>query len=384
MEFALSLLWLVFVVWLILRAYGQRSLLPVLEPVTSSTPESEAGVFVIIPARNEAANIASCVASVLKQAYPPDRLKVVVVDDHSADDTFEIASAIAREQPNLTVLKSPPLPPRWVGKPHACWIGAMTASAGDEWICFIDADVTAEPNLLCGALAAAHSQQLDLLSLAPRQRLISFAERLVIPCGLYLMAFCQDLTTVQAPDSDQVTACGQFMLVRRTAYEAVGGHAAVHDAICEDVGLALLIKRAGGRVLLQDGKLLLSARMYTGWLSLWSGLSKNLVDMLGGPAATVITIPLVLVPSLLILLAPAIDGVSCARGDSVGCFALVLAGLASSAAIGLHIAGALYFRIPFWYGLLCSFGYATGACLAVESLRRRWRGRIVWKGRTYP
>jgi chlorobactene glucosyltransferase len=174
------------------------------------------------------------------------------------------------------------------------------------------------------------------------------------------------------------------MLVRRTAYEEVGGHAAVHDAICEDVGLALLIKKSGGRVLLMDGKLLLSARMYSGWRSLWGGLSKNLVEMLGGPAATLITIPLVLLPSLTALLLPAVDGISCAHGSSAGCLALIPAGLGSAAAISLHVAGAWYFRIPFWYGLLCPLGYATGACLAIDSLRRRWRGRIVWKGRTYP
>jgi chlorobactene glucosyltransferase len=260
----------------------------------------------------------------------------------------------------------------------------MTAPPEDEWICFLDADVIAEPGLLGSALHVAQTLRLDLLSLAPRQRLGSFAERLIIPCGLYLMAFCQDLATVQARHSDKVTATGQFMLVRRTAYEAVGGHAAVHDAICEDVGLALLIKRAGGYVMLQDGKALLSARMYTGWSTLWSGISKNLVEMLGGPTATLLTAPVVLLLSCATLLVPGLDAVSCAYGSAAGCVALIPASLGTAAAFGLHIAGAIYFRIPFWYGLLFPVGYAIGACLALESLRRRWRGRIVWKGRTYP
>jgi chlorobactene glucosyltransferase len=198
------------------------------------------------------------------------------------------------------------------------------------------------------------------------------------------MAFCQDLATVQAQHSDKVTASGQFMLVSRDAYEAVGGHAAVHDAICEDVGLALLIKRAGGHVMLQDGRALLSARMYTGWASLWSGISKNLVEMLGGPAATLITAPLVLLLSVASLMLPALDGLSCAHGSANACIALIPAGLGTAAAVGLHVAGALYFGIPFWYGLLFPLGYIIGAALAAESLRRRWRGRVVWKGRTYP
>jgi chlorobactene glucosyltransferase len=225
---------------------------------------------------------------------------------------------------------------------------------------------------------------LALLSLAPRQRLGSFAERLIIPCGLFLMAFSQDLETVQSPKSDQVTACGQFMLVRRQAYRSSGGHAAVHHAICEDLELARLIKQAGGRVVLQDGKSLLAARMYTGWKSLWTGLSKNLVEMLGGHAATVITVLLVLLASLATVLLPTIDGIRCARGVSPDCVALVPALAGTAAAAGLHIAGALYFRTPFWYGLMFPLGYALGACLAVESLRRHWRGKIIWKDRSYP
>jgi chlorobactene glucosyltransferase len=174
------------------------------------------------------------------------------------------------------------------------------------------------------------------------------------------------------------------MLVTRQAYESVGGHAAVRDAICEDLELARLIKQAGGRVLLQDGKLLLTARMYTGWASLWTGLSKNLVEMLGGHSATLVTSLLVFLLALASILLPVVDGIGCADGFSSDCVALVPAVAGTAAATGLHIAGALYFRIPFWYGLMFPLGYMVGACLALESLRRHWRGRIVWKGRSYP
>jgi chlorobactene glucosyltransferase len=282
------------------------------------------------------------------------------------------------------MIACPPLPPRWCGKPHACWIGARMSRPNDEWLCFIDADVQAGPELIVSATTAARSQQLALLSLAPRQKLGSFAERLVIPCGLFLMAFYQDLGSVQSPHSNQTTANGQFMLVRKQAYEMAGGHAAVRSAICEDLELALLIKKAGGRVILQDGRSLLTARMYTGWSSLWTGLSKNLVEMLGGRAATLITALLIVVLSLASILLPAIDGIRCANGLSPDCIALVPALVATAAATGLHIAGASYFRIPLWYGLLFPLGYCVGACLALESLRRHWRGKIVWKGRSYP
>jgi chlorobactene glucosyltransferase len=158
----------------------------------------------------------------------------------------------------------------------------------------------------------------------------------------------------------------------------------VRDAICEDVELALLIKSAGGRVILQDGKYLLSARMYTGWSSLWSGISKNLVDMLGGERATLITAAIALALSWACVLLPILDAVSCGYGIPGSCVALLPALVGSLAAFGLHIAGAWYCQIPFWYGLLFPFGYSVGACLALDSLRRRRRRRIVWKGRTYP
>jgi len=383
MDIALSFAWMAFVCWLILRAYNQHDLLPVLYPAASAVCDPP-NISVIVPARNEGHNLPRCLDCLLHQDYPPDRLNIVVVDDNSTDNTFAVGLSFACKSSRLRIIKCPPLPSRWCGKPHACWIGARTSRPDDEWLCFIDADVQAHRRLITSALAASRSQRLALLSLVPRQRLASFAERLIIPCGLYLMAFYQDLETVQSPHSGKVTASGQFMLFSRQAYESVGGHAAVHNAICEDVGLALLIKKAGGRVLLQDGKFLLAARMYTGWRSLWTGLSKNLVEMLGGRAATLVVAVLVLVLSVTSILLPAIDGIRCTDGISTGCVALVPAFIGTAAAMGLHVAGALYFRIPFWYGLLFPLGYAVGACLAAESLRRHWRGKIVWKGRSYP
>ena len=120
----------------------------------------------------------------------------------------------------------------------------------------------------------------------PRQELKSVAERLILPCGLILLSFLQDLRQSQARSSRDVSATGQFMLVRRAAYEAVGGHAAVCTAICEDLEFARRLKQSGHAVLLMGGDEMLTTRMYTGWRTLWPGLAKNLVDTFGGPAAT--------------------------------------------------------------------------------------------------
>jgi len=380
----LSSIWFAVVIWLIARAFQQRNLLPRIEPAEPPPADRAPKVAVIVPARDETANIDRCLRSLVAQTYPASRLRIVVIDDHSRDNTFAIASALAQTYPQLTVLRSPPLPPHWVGKSHACWIGARAVGEDAEWLCFVDADVRGEPALIASAVAAASSDALDLLSLAPRQELQSFAERLVMPCGLYLLAFCQDLRTVQAGNSSEVTATGQFMLVRRACYETLGGHAAVRGAICEDLMLARMLKRSGGHAILEDGRRLLSTRMYRSWSTLWIGIAKNLSEMLGGPLRTIAIAAAAVALAWAAWLIPLGDALHCAQGSSGSCAGLIPAALGSTAAFSLHIAGASYFGIPPWYGLLFPLGYSAGALIAIDSVRRRLSGRVSWKGRTYP
>ena len=380
MELILSAAWLGLVTWFVWRAFCQRDALRALPTRAVDVAEGE-DVAAIVPARDEAHNIAPCLASLLAQTYPADKLRIVVVDDESTDDTAAIAASFA---PRVRVLRAGALPPGWKGKVHACVAGATAVPPGIKWLCFMDADMRAAPALISSALAETQARGLDLLSLAPRHELQSFAERLMIPCGLYLLAFTQDLARIQAPDSKQVVAMGQFMLVRRAAYASAGGHAAVRDAISEDVALAKLMKWHGCRVELQDGSQLLSGRMYTGWTTLWPGIAKNLSEMLGGTFPTVLTALAAVVLSWAAVLLPLADALSCAGGSRTGCYALGPALAASAAAFGLHIAGAIHFGIPFLYGLLFPLGYSIGAAMGFDSLRRRLTRRVSWKGRVYP
>jgi chlorobactene glucosyltransferase len=237
---------------------------------------------------------------------------------------------------------------------------------------------------LSSAVHAAVTQKLDLLSLAPRQELGSFAERLMLPCGLILLSFLQDLREVQARTGSAVTATGQFMLIRRDAYQAVGGHAAVSNVICEDLELARLLKQSGRSVLLIGGDALIATRMYTGWRTLWPGFAKNLVDTLGGPRATLIFTPLAVILAWAALAVPIVAAAAYWQGAPGALVALALALLGSAAAFGLHVAATFYFRIPFWYGLVFPLGYTLGAAMAFDSVRRRLTGRVIWKGRIYP
>ena len=382
-EILFSSIWLAIVSWLIVRAVRQRGLLPRLDGASRPPGEQAPQITVIVPVRDEEANIAPCLQSLLTQDYPENHLNVLAVDDHSADTTAQIVRRLAARHPRIGLIAAPPLPPRWIGKSHACWIGAGAAAPQAQWLCFIDADVRADRALLASAVRAACERRLDLLSLAPRQELYSFAERLILPCGLILLSFIQDLRHAQARTGQSVTATGQFMLVRREAYAAVGGHAAVCTAICEDLEFARRLKQSGRSVLLMDGEDMLATRMYTGWRTLWPGLAKNLVDTLGGAAPTASLALAAVALAWAALAVPLIDLTGAMQGADGAVAALVLAVVGSAAAFGLHIAATFHFRIPFWYGLLFPLGYTAGALMAFDSVRRRRSGRISWKGRMY-
>jgi chlorobactene glucosyltransferase len=384
MALALSCFWLAIVGALIFRAFRQQQAFEVLREAPRLPEHEAASVTIIVPARNEAAKIGACLAGLANQTHPRSRLRMVVIDDDSSDSTYETASAIGRRNGTVEVTSAGPLPSGWTGKCHACWIGAQR-DANSEWLCFIDADVRPDKELIASALHATKRYGLDFLSLTPRQVLDSCAERLVMPCGFYLLAFSHDVQVTFDPTRDDATACGQFILIRRAVYDAIGGHAAVSNAFSEDVELARLAKRNGWRTAICGGDRLLSARMYTGWRSLWPGVTKNLVDMMGGPARTMVTALLGLALAWASIGIPLYILLICAAHWTAECIiAIIIAFAASSAAFGFHISGTRYFRIPFWYGLLFPIGYSLGTVLAFDSVRRRMTGGTIWKDRKYP
>lgn len=380
--FLASLACAIAVTILILRAFQEQSLLKPLETVTVCAA-APCRIAVIVPARNEAGNIAACIGSLLAQRHLQDPPDILVVDDNSTDATAAIVSSLAASHANVRLLHSPALRVGWTGKCQACWLAAQAAPADTQWLCFIDADMICEPALLASAVAAATSDGIDLLSLAPRHRLLGFAERLMIPCGLFFLAFTQDLARRQQASAGDATANGQFLLMPACTYRAIGGHAAVHGAICEDNALARSVRRANGRIAMLDGSRLIATRMYECWAGLWEGFSKNLVEMLGGETRTFAGGIAAFVLAWMLVLTPIAD-IAVAHSVVSAIPALVLAGLALVAMTALHIAGARHFRIPFWYGFLFPVGYSIGAVMALDSLYRHRNGHVQWKGRVYP
>ncbi len=378
LSFVIACAWAGGVAWLLCRAVRQFRRYRSLQPAPRDG-ESLPGLSVIVPARNEAGRIERCLRGLLAQDYPGP-LQILVVDDNSTDGTAERVEQIAAQDARVRLLRGRPLPPGWAGKPHACWQGAAEAEA--DWLCFLDADTAPQPALLRTAVRTAQSEKIDLLSLEPFQELGSVAERLVIPTGMFLIAFTQDPSRVNDPESQEATANGQFLLFRREAYEAVGGFAAVRDAICEDKALAQAVKRAGFRLALLGAEELIHVRMYTGLRSLLEGLAKNVVDMAGGVPGTLAAAVLALVLGWAPIVAPLWTAASW-RAGTANLAAPIVALIGSLALLGTHLAGARHFRIPFGYGFLFPLGYTLAAVVALYAVLRHVRGAVVWKGRVY-
>jgi chlorobactene glucosyltransferase len=308
---------------------------------------------------------------------------IIVVDDGSQDGTGQAVARAACNDPRIELIEAGDLPPGWMGKPHACWQGALRTRA--EWLCFVDADVRAMPELVGAALSAASHQHIDMLSLNPLQELGSFWERLIIPAGLVAIACTIDLRPIDDPASPEVSANGQFILIRRAVYFAVGGHAAVRGEVCEDKALAGRVKHGGWRYRLLGAEHLARTRMYTGFAALWEGLGKNAVEIIGDGATTLAAATAAMLIGWAAILVPALTAVAVARQPSAAALiGLTLAAFGSAAVLGIQTGTARHFRVPLVFALMFPVAYSAVATLAWHSVALRRAGHITWKGRTYP
>ena len=261
--------WVVIPIVAIWRARGDPSLDR--EPVADADAPK---VSVIIPARNEASNIAACVQSILLSHYPS--LEVIVVDDHSADDTLAIARVMATIHHRVTAIEAPPLPDGWFGKQWACERGAAVASG--DILCFTDADTRHGRELLARTVHRLKRCEMDFVSVLGRQVMLTFWERLIQPqvFAMLSMRFGGARAVNESRRAVDKLANGQYMLLTRAAYDEVGGHAAVRDQVAEDLALAQRLFEHGKRTELVEGRNHLSTRMYTSFGTLVRGWMKNI------------------------------------------------------------------------------------------------------------
>ena len=238
---------------------------------------------VVIPARNEEECLGACLESLVGQSAlgPGWELgrdwEIIVVNDGSTDRTREIAGGFA----GVRVLDAGEPEAGWTGKANAIATGVRAARG--QWLLFTDADTVHEAGHLSLAIAEAERHGVGMLSYSPRQVVTGLVQRALMPLIFSELAVLYSPKKVNNPESRVAAANGQFMLVRRDAYEKVGGHAAVMDSVLDDVRLAEIFKRRKLGLRFRNAPEAVSARMYRSVGALWEGWRKNLALLVGNP-----------------------------------------------------------------------------------------------------
>ncbi|MEN0112043.1 MAG: glycosyltransferase family 2 protein [Planctomycetota bacterium] len=342
--------------------------------VAAAPEPTDTPLSVLIPARNESANIEACVRSVLAAAEGVE-VEVVVQDDASEDDTAAIVERLATEDPRVRLVAGVPLPAGWNGKQHACQ--RLAEAASNDVFLWIDADVRLEPDALSRLLAERRRTGADLLSGFPRQVTVTPLERMLLPLIHFVLLGFLSLRAMRGSNEPGFAAgCGQLFLTGREAYEAAGGHAAVRASRHDGVTLPRAYRRAGRTTDLFDATDLAVCRMYDGAGAVWKGLAKNATEGVAKPA---LIVPVTIVLVLGQVLPPVLLAMAVARGATV---ATILAGAATLLAYLPRLDAALRFRQPIDGALLHPVSVLLFLVIQWEALLRERIGKpVAWRGR---
>lgn len=361
--------------------HGQYGLDIIVDPVLPQAGELPL-ISICIPARNEEGNIRRCVDAALSQDYP--NCEVIVVDDRSTDTTGAILQAFGSQ---IILIEGGELPDGWAGKPHALFQAA--AAARGTWLCFVDADTTLHPNAISACYAKAVETKADLFTVMTRQVLGSFWERVVMP--LVMTALSVGFSPRKVNDSARrdAIANGQFILIRRITYDAVGGHEKIRDQIVEDKALSEQVKWNGHRLVVADGMQVVSTRMYTSLSSMWEGWTKNIyLGLRDRPALMLLGVfgaLLALLAALFLPLWPFIGLLYYVfQGEPLGLGIMLEALIIFGYLIFMRIKVARAMDIPTWYAWTTPVGAGIFAAMMLTSAFKVISGRgVTWKGRRY-
>lgn len=350
-----------------------------------SPPVAGPLVSVIVPARNEERNIRRCVESILAQDYP--NLQIVVLDDRSTDSTPAILSELSCGDARLTVVRGGDLPAGWAGKPYALYQAA--ALAHGEWLLFLDADTFLHPNAVSAALAAAQQCGADLYTVMTAQILGSFWERTVMPLIFTALSVGFSPRRVNAPERRDAIANGQFILIRRAVYEAIGGHEAVKGEIVEDKAISEKVKWDGFRLVVADGTNIAQTRMYTDLPAMWEGWTKNiylgLSDRSGLLLLGAFGAFLALMAALVLPVWPLSGVLWYFKGGGWMAILVTFEALLVWAFVLLaRMRVNRQMQVPIAYAFLTPLGAGVFAAMMLTSAWKVLSGRgVMWKGRRY-
>jgi hypothetical protein len=347
-------------------------------------------VSVVIPARDEERSLPAALVSVL--ANRDVELEVIVVDDHSRDRTAAIVREYAGADARVRLVAAPDLPAGWCGKQHACAVGASVARF--ERLLFVDADVR-----LAGDALARMCQVLDqcgagLASGFPRQETVTWLERLLLPLMHFLLLGFLPIGRMRASRHPMYgAACGQLILVSRSAYAAAGGHAAVRASLHDGLKLPRAMRAAGFGTELFDATDLATCRMYHSAGEVWRGLGKNAGEGMATsrailPWTVVLLGGQVLGPAILLAwLVAAVAGSNRPRPlqGATPWVVLSLAVVASALAYWPRLWAARRFRQSWFGAALHPLGVFVLLVIQWQTFfRERFGGTAQWKGREYP
>lgn len=327
-------------------------------------------VSVIVPARNEEASLGDCLRSLVAQTGIA--FEIIVVDDHSTDRTHEIASSFS----GIRLIEAGPLPPGWTGKNNAVTAGAHQAKG--EWLLFTDADTVHLAGSLARSLEEAKHHGAALLSYSPEQIVRAFWEKAVMPVIFAELASRYRPKEVSDPASPVAAANGQYILITREAYDAVGGHADLAGELLEDVALARAVKQSGRKIFFRYAGDAVRTRMYRSFAQLREGWTKNLALLFPNPRSLTLRVMLVW---LLAWIAPLIAAILFAGSPGALRTTIILTcGIPLIQLIArIHRANCS----PEATILAAIFGPPLFAYLLLRSARAHRNGTVAWKGRGY-
>jgi chlorobactene glucosyltransferase len=366
------------IILLSLSAMGAVTIVNIVGFASLSRRRSPQGarISVLIPARNEERNIGRVLDLLASQDYPD--YEVIVLDDQSEDLTASVVRQHMETQPRISLLTGKPLPPGWVGKAHAC--AQLASAARGDVLLFLDADTRPSTRALSAGLADLERTGADLLTVIPRQQVVSFWERVLLPLLHFNTFSFLPMPLVPLTRTPSLAmANGQYMLFRRRAYDAVGGHASVRSALVEDVWLARRIKASGRKLVIRYGGETVSCRMYGSFREIWEGFSKNVfpglnysVTMLA--AVVILTLISSILPFLLL------GGALAGWGGLTYWTPLAEVGII----LAIRLGQALRFDMDLWPVLLHPVAMLIFLAIAVNSFLWTLKGEgIRWKGRAY-